>query len=107
MWIRSQYRKMLVKVTSVYIYGKLDGTFMIRGLNECCVGYQDDDFFNLGTYGTEERALEVLDEIQESIARDVFYRTEDCIRAVNTLIDDTPSFLNEMQNGLIYQMPKE
>ena len=75
MWIRSQDERKLAKVTSVHIYKEPNGMFMIKGLNECCVGYQVSDYFNLGEYETQERALEVLDFIQQSIiSGDCFFR---------------------------------
>ena len=103
MWIRSQDKKRLAKVTSVHIYEELDGMFMLKGLNECCVGYQDDDYFNLGEYETEERALEVLNEIQNEISElsDIPYSVEP-ITAIGI-------FLAEMVRieRAVYQMPKE
>ena len=107
MWIRSQKRKMLVKVTSVYIYEKLDGTFMIKGLNECCVGYQDDDFFNLGTYGTEERALEVLDEIQKHIVSLELARKGNHFENLARDCYSAYEFERRSEAICIYQMPEE
>ena len=97
MWIRSQNKKTLVDAGSLFA-----NNLKVFAYDKASVAY------TLGEYETEERALEVLDEIQESIARDVLYRNESCIQAISRLTcNDTPLFLKEMQNGLIYQMPKE
>ena len=75
MWIRSQDKRKLVKVTSVHIYEEPNGMYMLKGLNECCVGYQVSDYFNLGEYEVLGRALIVLDFIQQSIINgDCFFR---------------------------------
>ena len=57
LWIRSQDKKRLVKVDYVYI----EPTY---GLEICCGSYHCLNQ-NIGTYTTNERALEVLDEIED------------------------------------------
>ena len=60
LWIRSQDRKEL----------RPNPKFGIEILDDSCYivdRYTFDNAFLLGTYKTEERALEVLDEIQEFI----------------------------------------
>ena len=56
LWIRSQSKLSLVKVNVVAIEKKRDNVFFITS-----------DEWRLGTYPTENRALEVLDEIQNLI----------------------------------------
>lgn len=61
MWIRSQCRKRLVKVTYVSLsYGNE---------KQICgdVGVADEGDFILGEYETVERAIEVLNQIQRII----------------------------------------
>lgn len=53
MWIRSQDRKILTKIDDLAI----DGTNQIWG--DCCL---------LGKYSSKEKALKVLDRIEELIA---------------------------------------
>ena len=53
LWVRSQDRKRLLKVDLLSIKDFFN--------------IVSDDFYVLGTYETEERALEVLDEIQGKI----------------------------------------
>lgn len=61
MWIRSQNRDVLVNVNDI-CFNKLnihsEIIYQFR-----CYGY-GDDYYILGEYSTEEKALKVLDEIQ-------------------------------------------
>ena len=58
-WIRSQDRKVLTVVNSVDIhYNQIN--YDIWG---------NDTDYELGTYPTEERAMEVLDDIQSAIEK--------------------------------------
>ena len=105
MWIRSQDGKKLVKVTSVHIYVKSYGTFAIEGLNECFAGYVED-IFDVGEYETEERALEVLDEIQKSIVSLEIVRNTDYFNKLAS-ISSGNDFTKDSEKVCIYQMPKE
>ena len=53
LWIRSQDRKTLLKMNRIYVFSQ---TIFAE--------YIDNREIDLGTYKTNERALEVLDEIQ-------------------------------------------
>jgi hypothetical protein len=53
LWVRSQDKKKLIKVNEIKIESVIDGNSFIYS-----------DITDLGTYKTKERALEVLDEIQ-------------------------------------------
>ena len=77
LWIRSQDKTRLVKVCSL-AYGEYNEIHYLIGY---CVNEIDN--YDLGTYKTKERALEVLDEIQ------------------NILIDYSK------MTRVVYQMPKE
>ena len=74
LWIRTQDRKRLLKMNDIIFYER-NGHYYIA---KC---YED----NLASYKSKERALEVLDEIQDLI---------------NDIAD------NKMV-GCIYEMPKE
>ena len=74
LWIRSQDRKRLLKINDIMFYER-NGHYYIA---KC---YED----NLASYKSKERALEVLDEIQD-------------------LINDISD--NKMV-GCVYEMPKE
>ena len=83
LWIRSQDKKRLTKATDI----------RIGYLNK--IGWIIEDCDELGTYKTEKRALEVLDEIQRLIT-DLQYMSY----AV-----DSSSFYSYRPN--VYEMPKE
>jgi hypothetical protein len=73
LWIRSQNRAALVKVNELFIV-KYYKDYMIT---DYPVDYPNDDVnggLNLGIYKTKERALEVLDEIQEYVQHDIIDR---------------------------------
>lgn len=73
LWIRSQDRKKLIQINNINIVNIIIKT-MYKGIS-----------ITLGNYETEERALEVLNEIQDLI---------------NDIAD------NKMV-GCVYEMPKE
>ena len=59
LWVRSQDKRILQKIDNIY----LDANY---GNKRIC-NYVDDYKTELGTYKTKERAIEVLDEIQDKI----------------------------------------
>jgi hypothetical protein len=60
MWIRSQGKERLINCNVIY-HRLISGRYYIEG------GVTDEGGWTLGTYKSEERALEVIDEIQERI----------------------------------------
>lgn len=67
LWIRSQDREKLLKCNNIAITNNIvDKIDIIKFEGYKIVGYFDKntEYENLGTYKTKERALEVLDEIQ-------------------------------------------
>ena len=85
MWIRSQDGKRLIKTEVIGIYDK----------NLWC----DDVNEKLGTYETEERALEVLDEIEVYLIRSKTIDRCDAVKSLGTAIDEI--------SCAVYKMPKE
>lgn len=79
MWIRSQNKRCLLNVSFIYLYGT-------------SIKSNDNDCF-LGTYGSEERALEVLDMIQSRIIKGTTFDY------INNSKRTTKEF--------VFQMPKE
>ena len=79
LWVRSQDKTRLVKVCSLE-YGEYNEIHYINGY---CVNEIDN--YDLGTYKTKERALEILEEI------------EDLMRSLNS---------SDLKI-IIYEMPKE
>ena len=57
MWIRSQDKKKLVESTNVFITFD-NGTYIIKSFIE------KYNYFDLGSYSTEEKALSVLDKLE-------------------------------------------
>lgn len=56
LWIRSQDRRILQKIDNIFLDANYD--------NKRICNYDNDSKTELGTYETKERALEVLEEIQ-------------------------------------------
>ena len=87
LWIRSQDKKSLRKIDNIYYYEIGNGYTLYTN------GHMD-----LGTYKTEKRALEVLDEIQKLLMPISEYKQE---------IDNlTINYKNSIDTA-IYEMPGE
>lgn len=113
LWIRSQNKKALIKVNELFIV-KCYKDYMIT---DYPVDYPNDGVtdlgINLGTYKTKERALEVLDEIQEVLMPKI--KVLQSVNAENN-IDDLVSRPTIQECGkvellqysdYVYEMPKE
>ena len=73
LWIRSQDKESLVKVDNLYIsVGNYICYYVEKGKEVPNTYYRPSG--ELGRYETKERALEVLDEIQEYIQHDCIDR---------------------------------
>lgn len=82
MWIRSQNRKILTEIHDV----EIDSVNQIWGSGSF-----------VGEYSTEEKALKVLDEIQDAIEDTDYYR-----------IDNIGQGTYALSNGVqVYQMPQD
>ena len=84
LWIRSQDKRTLLKVNRIDVDGKK-------------IIVWDNDYYcsetYMGTYATEERALEVLDEIQK-------------ILKSSFIVNGLGEYVSQ-SNTTIYEMPKE
>lgn len=106
LWVRSQDKAELVKATSEVM---LDETIE----NEFHINV--DGCYSVGKYETKERALQILDEIQEILFPDFFIKMKDMkINNVSELI--TNSCIIKKNNydidilqrqSCVYEMPKE
>ena len=85
MWIRSQNRKFLIDAKRIVIIVIAEDRVEIRG-----------DEYILGAYKTYERAIEVLNDIQESIA------TLEHNKMYKFIYEEMYN-----QENYVYEMPKE
>lgn len=94
LWIRSQDKEKLIKCNDIAIStDSEDG----KTIGYKIVGYFDKntEYEDLGIYETKERALEVLDEIQNKI------------NLINLGHDFGSPMIDLKNTTYIYQMPKE
>lgn len=105
LWIRSQDRTRLAKIKCLYM---VDATCEEKVV---ICGYSSDesDDFDLGSYYTIERALEVLDEIQKLLMPQVKLKSIDTsveIANLNYIVNPTYETIQQL-NTCVYEMPKE
>lgn len=88
-WIRTQDKKRLVNCKDIEVI-------------DCIVisNYDKQDYFKLGVYQTNERALKVLDEIQKVIEQNQTIMYE-YVHSESKKIEYT------YPQNVIYEMPKE
>ena len=91
LWIRSQDRRNLIKTERLYVSGKNDEYY----IGDSLIGH-------IGIYKTEERALEILDEIEN------FIYTE--VNIVNSLYEEADIEVKSKilcNMAKIFEMPEE
>lgn len=89
LWIRSQGKMMLRKIDNAFIDDRTICT------------YSGDDAFILGEYATKERALEVLDEIQQALQQGfVIDKTTEEMTTVGAIIHNN-------SDAIVFEMPKD
>ena len=91
LWIRSQDKEDLIKVYSLEVASRSNDKYTILTL------INSSTLVDLGTYETKERALEVLDEIQELFT----------LRIENETLTRADLLIKARMLPVIYQMPKE
>ena len=108
-WIRSQDKEKLLKANDIGISNNTineGGSIKFKGYK--IVGYFDKntEYELLGTYETKERALEVLDEIEERI---MLINTINIAKDTDSLIACKNVLTEEKIKGLNYpyQMPEK
>ena len=99
LWIRTQDRKNLIKVNKLHLCAETKFTGSIYG-SDTKMEYTGNYFIEsegnkLGVYYSKERALEVLDEIQELIKGDI----------VVEKLNKTNGNMNNVYPTMFYQMP--
>lgn len=90
MFIRSQNRDVLVNVNDVCFYKMKKDSYQFR-----CYGY--GDYYILGEYSTEEKAMKVMDIIQNAITGTRFEFTD--------IVRDCDLAGIEIHN--VFNMPKD
>lgn len=91
MWIRNQSKKSLTNISELIISNTKDNS------KYYIYGYSERQLDILGVYSTEEKALKVLDEIQDAIEDTDYYR-----------IDNIGHGTYVLANGVqVYQMPQD
>lgn len=96
LWIRSQDKKKLVNINAVNIL-EFEALIAIHGY------INSETHFWLGNYKTKERALEVLDEIQRTIAKN-----QSLISLMHNFTDlkGNEEGVAQIFKDMIYQMPE-
>ena len=93
LWIRSQEKERLIKPTDLYIEETIDYVNKCSEFDIYALNYANNDI-RIGTYQTKERALEVLDEIQNKI------------NLINLGYDFGSPMIDLKNPTYIYQMPE-
>lgn len=102
LWIRSQDKKRLMKVAYLELE-KDDYGFHILGREDKFSGNR------LGTYKREEKALEVLDEIQNILSGSCLLKSYDNVTpefSENIIINPCEVHIEQL-NNYVYNMPKD
>ena len=109
LWIRSQDKEKLLKVNDIGISNNAineGGSIKFKGYK--IVGYFDKntEYELLGTYETKERAIEILNEIEERV---MLINTISIVKDRYSLIACKNALPEEKIKGLSYpyQMPEE
>ena len=97
MWIRTQNKKGLIEAICITCSGCDDRYRLYAD----AIGFED---YVLGTYPTEARALEVLDEIQENIETRKI-ADELMLRMIEIDYKNRKEAFKEL--ACVYEMPKE
>ena len=104
LWVRSQDKRILQKVDNIF----LDANYENKRIST-----YDGDNVELGTYKTKERALEVLDEIQ-NILKPKYILDSSSIRPDDSWVKNgiimqkyNANAKIEELSTFVYQMPKD
>ena len=102
LWIRSQDKTKLVKVDNIaYMDSSKDYEKEVHSLWNDCKGI-------LGTYKSKERALEVLDEIQNILSGNCLLKSYDNVTpefSENIIINPCEVHIEQL-NNYVYNMPE-
>lgn len=108
LWIRSQDRGSLVKVDNLYVsVGNYICYYVEKGKEIPNTYYRPSG--ELGRYKTKERALEVLDEIQNILEPQLIIKNSGKIIGSfeDTLVREGATYELKELSTFVYQMPKD
>lgn len=114
LWIRSQDKMNLESVHSINV-NHLNKKQIICNYEPDFIGNQGEYYVLLGEYETEERALEVLDEIQNILLPKYLIRFDENKQKIADYMNTGSSYITANCNGdvrningtFVYEMPKE
>ena len=104
LWVRSQDKENTVKIMNQYGLKYNDKKMIIANYQPDFTDKYDGYYEVLGTYKSKERALEVLDEIQNAILgiiADEDVEEQDKKRYTGTAI------ASRVSENIVYEMPKK
>lgn len=101
LWVRSQDKRILIKVDNVFLNANYD--------NKRISTYDGDSNTTLGEYKTKERALEVLDEIQNILKPQVITKLGKIVgKTCDGTIYTTPNEIEIKElSTYVYKMPED
>ena len=108
LWIRSQDRGSLVKVDNLYVsVGNYICYYVEKGKEIPNTYYRPSG--ELGRYKTKERAIEVLDEIQNILKPQLIIKNSGKIIGSfeDTLVREGATYELKESSTFVYQMPKD
>ena len=106
LWIRSQNKMNLESVHSVSI-NYLNKKQLICNYEPDFIENQGEYYVLLGEYATEERALEVLDEIQSFLENNYISIDEMPSHSNSPYPGYYPTHISTMYRKKVFKMPKE
>ena len=98
LWIRSQNKKQLANITGLIVVDN-----EIRGFTN------QKDYYELGTYKTKERAIEVLDEIQKILNPQLIIKDSGKIIGSfeDTIVREGATYELKELSTFVYRMPEK
>ena len=106
LWIRSQDKMNLESVHSINV-NHLNKKQIICNYEPDFIGNQGEYYVLLGEYETEQRALEVLDEIQSFLENNYISIDEMPSHSNSPYPGYYPTHISTMYRKKVFKMPKE
>ena len=108
LWIRSQDKMNLVKVNQININYQNNNQIIANYIPDF-VGTQGEYYEYLGTYKSKERAIEVLDEIQNILKPQLIIKDSGKIIGSfeDTIVREGATYELKELSTYVYQLPKD